>query len=234
MDKNARESVENEMTQSTPTEAWLKEAKFKAKQYAVDLLKTDIPDAIRSEMEAHLAGQQCERERSAPDEQESFPAPVVIKCDPETEKYMATSGAVEMIKIQRRDNLDLQRLLREKDIIWRERYERDLGEAQAEAASLRAENIELRKVYSSTCPECGYAGCVRGRKACDTEIDTLRAQLAEATKALEFYAGETKHGSWRGNEFFAFDDFGGLDDDNVGQAEAVRTLAKLKAGRKEG
>jgi hypothetical protein len=42
-----------------------------------------------------------------------------------------------------------------------------------EIESLRAENIELRKIYSSSCPECGYAGCVRGRKSCDLEIEKL-------------------------------------------------------------
>lgn len=50
-------------------------------------------------------------------------------------------------------------------------------ELQSEIDRLRVENIELRKVYLGVCPECGYRGCVRGRKACDLKIDQLEAEL---------------------------------------------------------
>jgi len=57
--------------------------------------------------------------------------------------------------------------------------------AVEEIAALKAENIELRKVYSSTCPECGYAGCTRGRKACDTQISELEAEIAAKKEQLK-------------------------------------------------
>ena len=50
---------------------------------------------------------------------------------------------------------------------------------------LEKENAELRKVYNSVCPECGYSGCVRGRKACDTEIDKLKKGTTKLRQALE-------------------------------------------------
>lgn len=54
-----------------------------------------------------------------------------------------------------------------------------------ELDDLRAENEALRKVYQSSCPECGYSGCVRGQKACDYEIDTLQAEVAALKKVEE-------------------------------------------------
>lgn len=49
---------------------------------------------------------------------------------------------------------------------------------------LKKENTELRKVYNSSCPECGYQGCVRGRKACDSQIDTLERENEQLRDGL--------------------------------------------------
>jgi len=52
-------------------------------------------------------------------------------------------------------------------------------------AELKAEIETLGKVYRSTCPECGYSGCVRGRKACDAEIDRQKETIAKQKRVIE-------------------------------------------------
>lgn len=52
-------------------------------------------------------------------------------------------------------------------------------------AELKAEIETLGKVYRSKCPECGYSGCVRGRKACDAEIDRQKETIATQKRVIE-------------------------------------------------
>ena len=52
-------------------------------------------------------------------------------------------------------------------------------------AELKAEIETLGKVYRSKCPECGYSGCVRGRKACDAEIDRQKETIASQKRVIE-------------------------------------------------
>lgn len=56
---------------------------------------------------------------------------------------------------------------------------------ESELAEARAENVELGKVYRSTCPECGYDGCVRGKKACDTQIERLEKERDSLEREVE-------------------------------------------------
>lgn len=48
-------------------DTWEKEAEAAAHEYAVRILQTDIPDAIRSEKDAHIAGQKLEKSRKQPE-----------------------------------------------------------------------------------------------------------------------------------------------------------------------
>lgn len=48
---------------------------------------------------------------------------------------------------------------------------------------------ELRSVSYHPCPQCGYIGCARGRKACDAEIDKLRKALEVGKSALKTLVG---------------------------------------------
>jgi len=44
---------------------------------------------------------------------------------------------------------------------------------------------EYREAVPAACPECGYFGCKRGRKACDTEIDDLKSALTSKDAELQ-------------------------------------------------
>lgn len=70
----------------------------------------------------------------------------------------------------------MTRLTKERELELRKCCSAEYQLMLSEIDALRDENEELRKVYSSGCPECGYSGCVRGRKACDIEIDNLGKQ----------------------------------------------------------
>ena len=51
---------------------------------------------------------------------------------------------------------------------------------QIEAAeALREELEKIKKSAKDQCPKCGYVGCVRGRKACDTQLDQLQTECEE-------------------------------------------------------
>lgn len=192
------------MTQS-PTEAWLKEAYRAAREnfekenphLANDEYYKQNPEKSMT-FRAHLAGQQCERERSATDEQEWE------KSRDELANKDALAGRVGMNYRQARRaafkrgfdaavNLITRPLLAELKR-WKEWGKRrdndaatanfDLVEARAEAASLRAENERLRKTLEwelEYLMGCTFQG---SRHPYQTQIDKLKAAL-ENRKARE-------------------------------------------------
>jgi hypothetical protein len=235
------------MTQSTPTEAWLKEADEILAEYVKPNSLIDSGNLFHA---ASLYRQVIsERERSAPDEQEweklrdegaeasgkeAYEAQGGYPSEKEWARLVAITkfkrgfdAAVTLIaRPLLEDNGKLQAAF---DAIGKEaaNSSKALDSARAEAASLRAENRSWKDL------DANNERCINEQYK---ELQALRAQLADAEqKAQENLeacgdyaqrlAEATKALEWQLDRADA-------TGDNIAYQEAADALAKLKAGRK--